>query len=96
MNPETGEISLNLDLNSKTGEESPDRGVHAAKVAGAPRLESSGISRLAAEPGLLEARTTQRPYPAHVTDGSGRPEHSVRYPPDARRQPGQNHWLTPL
>ena len=28
MNPETGEISLNLDLNSKTGEKSPDWGVH--------------------------------------------------------------------
>jgi hypothetical protein len=25
LNPETGEISLNLDLNSKTGEKSPDR-----------------------------------------------------------------------
>jgi hypothetical protein len=25
LNPETGEISLNLDLNSKTSEESPDR-----------------------------------------------------------------------
>ncbi len=30
LNPETGEISLNLDLNSKTGEKSPDGGVHAA------------------------------------------------------------------
>jgi hypothetical protein len=31
LNPETGEISLNLDLNSKTGEKSPDRGAHAAE-----------------------------------------------------------------
>ena len=30
LNPGTGEISLNLDLNSKTGEKSPDRGVHAS------------------------------------------------------------------
>jgi hypothetical protein len=45
LNPETGEISLNLDLNSKTGEKSPDRGVHAAMVTGAPRLASSGLSR---------------------------------------------------
>ena len=29
LNPETGEISLNLDLNSKTGGKSPDQGVHA-------------------------------------------------------------------
>jgi hypothetical protein len=41
LNPETGEISLNLDLNSKTGEKSPDRGAHAAIVTGAPRLASS-------------------------------------------------------
>lgn len=32
LNPGTGEISLNLDLNSKTGEKSPDRGVHASTV----------------------------------------------------------------
>ena len=30
LNPGTGEISLHLDLNSKTGVKSPDRGVHAA------------------------------------------------------------------
>jgi hypothetical protein len=29
LNPETGEISLIMDLNSNTGEESPDWGVHA-------------------------------------------------------------------
>ena len=38
LNPETGEISLKLGLNSKTGEKSPDRGVHAAMVAVTPRL----------------------------------------------------------
>ena len=43
LNPENGEISLITDLNSKTGEESPDRGLHAAMVAGAPRLASSGL-----------------------------------------------------
>lgn len=32
MNPEIGEISLNLGLNSKTGEKSPDRGVHMKTV----------------------------------------------------------------
>jgi hypothetical protein len=53
LNPETGEISLNLDLNSKTGEKSPDRGVHAVVVAGAPCFASSELSRLAAEAGLL-------------------------------------------
>ena len=41
LNPETGEISLNLNLNSKTDEKSPDRGVHAAMVAAAPRLGSN-------------------------------------------------------
>ena len=43
LNPETGEISLNLDLNSKTGEKSPDRGVHAAMLAGMPRLASNAF-----------------------------------------------------
>jgi hypothetical protein len=32
LNPETDEISLNLDLNSKTGEKSPDREFHAATI----------------------------------------------------------------
>ncbi len=53
LNPEIGEISLITDLNSKTGEKSPDRGVHAVIVAGAPRLASSGLRRPAAKPGLL-------------------------------------------
>jgi hypothetical protein len=53
LNPESGEISLIADLNSKPGEESPDRGFHAVVLAGAPRLASSGLRRLAAEPGLL-------------------------------------------
>jgi hypothetical protein len=35
LNPETGEISLNLDLNSKTGEKSPVRGTHANMLADA-------------------------------------------------------------
>ena len=43
LNPGTGEISLITDLNSKTGEESPDRGSHAAMVVGAPRLASSEL-----------------------------------------------------
>jgi hypothetical protein len=53
LNPETGEISLHLDLNSKAGEESPVRGFHANIVAGAPRLASSRLRRLAAQRGLL-------------------------------------------
>jgi hypothetical protein len=70
LNPGTGEISLNLDLNSKTGEKSPDRGFHAATVAGARRLASSGFRRLTAEPGLpvppdrglrLQARSAHPP-----------------------------------
>jgi hypothetical protein len=32
LNPHDGEISLDLDLNSKTGEKSPDRGVHAKNI----------------------------------------------------------------
>jgi hypothetical protein len=43
LNPETGEISLNLDLNSKTGEKSPDRGVHAVIVAATPRHASNEL-----------------------------------------------------
>ena len=43
LNPEIGEISLNLSLNSKTGEKSPDRGVHTGMVAGQPWLASSGL-----------------------------------------------------
>jgi hypothetical protein len=53
LNPETGEISLNLGLNSKAGVESPVRGFYANIVAGAPRLASSRLGRLAAERGLL-------------------------------------------
>ena len=53
LNPETGEISLNLDLNSKIGEDSPVRGTHANIVAGAPCLASSELRRLAAEVGRL-------------------------------------------
>jgi Recombinase len=41
LNPGTGEISLIADLNSKTGEKSPDRGPHAAMITGAPRIASS-------------------------------------------------------
>ena len=43
LNPQVGEISLKLGLNSKTGEESPDRGVHAAMLAGMPRLASNAF-----------------------------------------------------
>jgi hypothetical protein len=46
LNLETGEISLNLDLNSKTGEKSPGWGVHAVTVTGASQVASSQISRL--------------------------------------------------
>jgi hypothetical protein len=52
LNPQVGEISLKLGLNSKTGEKSPDRGVHAAMLAGMPRLASSKLRRLTADPGL--------------------------------------------
>jgi len=48
LNPHAGEISLNLDLNSKTGEKSPEWGVHAAMVASTLRSVSSGPGRLAA------------------------------------------------
>ena len=47
LNPEPGEISLNLDLNSETGEKSPDRGVHAAMVTGATWRASTPQRRLA-------------------------------------------------
>ena len=52
LEPQAGEISLDLDLNSKTGEKSPDRGVHAAMVGEAHRLASSKLRRLTADPGL--------------------------------------------
>ena len=51
MNPETGEISLNLDLNPKTGEKSPDRGIHAAMVAAVPWLASTRRRWLTTDPG---------------------------------------------
>ena len=64
LNPETGEISLNLDLNSKTGEKSPDRGVHAAMVTDAPRIASS---------------RTQPPWPQSRGGGpSGRDDDACR------------------
>jgi hypothetical protein len=56
LNPHAGEISLDLDLNLKTGEKSPDGGVHAVRVVGAPRLASSGFRRLAAERALCTPR----------------------------------------
>ena len=43
LNPGTGEISLIMDLNSKTSEKSPDRGVHAAMLASMPRLASNAF-----------------------------------------------------
>jgi hypothetical protein len=46
LNPETGEISLNLDLNSKTGEKSPDRGVHVRRVVGTAPIVSSRFGQL--------------------------------------------------
>jgi hypothetical protein len=49
LNAKTGEISLIAGLNSKAGEESPDRGSHALMVASAPRLASSRFRRLPAE-----------------------------------------------
>ena len=62
---ETGEISLDLCLNSKTGEKSPDRGVHAAMLAGMPRLASNAfrdtpITRAIALTGICSARCSLR------------------------------------
>ena len=54
-NPHNGEISLNLGLNSKTGEKSPDQGSHGAMVAGAPQSASSGFRRLRS-PGAARLR----------------------------------------
>jgi hypothetical protein len=53
LNPEMGEISLNLVLNSETGEKSPDRGVHAAMLTGALRFASTRYRLLAAKQGPL-------------------------------------------
>ena len=44
LKPEIGEISLNLGLNSKTGEKSPEWGVHTGMVAGQPWLASKGLA----------------------------------------------------
>jgi hypothetical protein len=46
LNPQVGEISLDLDLNSKTGEKSPGGGDHAVMVAVAPLLKSNSLRRL--------------------------------------------------
>ena len=69
LNPGNGKISLITDLNSKTGEESPDRGFHLAMVAGAPRLASSGLRPAEA---VAPRPTRGRESPAGVTEGSGR------------------------
>ena len=66
LNPKTGEISLNLDLNSKTGEKSPDRGVHAAMVAGMPRLASNAFRWPAAEPGCRPLSTNDDACQARI------------------------------
>ena len=44
LNPEPGEISLNLGLNSKTGEKSPDRGVHGYLGRGAHQIRLIYVS----------------------------------------------------
>src|ERR1700678_1397044 len=75
LNPETGEISLNLDLNSKTREESPDRGTHAATVAGTPWLESS-------EPPRLLAAMLRAGAPRASRTVAEEPGRGTRYPPD--------------
>jgi hypothetical protein len=52
LNPHSGEISPDLGLNSKTSEKSPDRGVHAAMVAGAACLASTRRRQPTRDPGL--------------------------------------------
>ncbi len=74
LNPETGEISLNLDLNSKTGEKSPDRGAHTDMLAGTPWLESSEPPRLATA--MLRAGA-----PRASRKVAEEPERGTRYPP---------------
>jgi hypothetical protein len=59
LNPGTGEISLITDLNSKTGEKSPDRGVHAAMVASVPGLASTGRRRLTVYQGAAGPAVSQ-------------------------------------
>jgi hypothetical protein len=68
LNPETGDISLNLDLNSKTGEKSPDRGVHAVMVAAAP---PAWAKRAPLSRPWRPGRGGVRENLACVTDGSG-------------------------
>ena len=53
LNPGTGEISLNLDLNSKTGEKSPGWGVHVPMVTGPFPIASSQITRLDRKAGVV-------------------------------------------
>ncbi len=76
LNPEIGEISLDLDLNSKTGEKSPDRGVHAGIVAGAPRLASSKLRRL-----LPRIRGCQSPNGVTPADQACGLRHAYRVAP---------------
>jgi hypothetical protein len=59
LNPHAGEISLDLGLNSKTGEKSPDRGVHAAMVAGVPGLASTRRRRLTVYQGAAGPAVSQ-------------------------------------
>jgi hypothetical protein len=97
LNPETGEISQNLDLNSKTGEKSPDGGVHVAMLTGHPRFAPTRYRLLAAKQGLWSrlqgmrrcSRHACRGAPvdsgrgvsARVTDGARRAGRGARYPP---------------
>jgi hypothetical protein len=59
LNPHSGEISPNLGLNSKTGEKSPDRGVHAVRVAGVPGLASTRRRRLTVYQGAAGPAVSQ-------------------------------------
>ena len=54
LNPEIGEISLITGLNSKTGEESPDRGVHAHHCTPDERAAARSLSSLLGHHSLEE------------------------------------------
>src|SRR6185437_11107072 len=91
LSSESGEISLNLGLNSKTGEGSPDRGVHAVMVASQSWLASSRLALrhgLPVEPERHESvrRDTGIACVAgdnRVTEDGWRAETGTRYPPTA-------------
>lgn len=88
LNPEISEISLNLSLNSKTGEKSPDGGVHTRHSSGptVARVKRAGAATRGFQPEPERHEPMRRhteiarvAVDSHATKGCWMAETCVRY-----------------